>query len=119
MTEEAIVKALSSAPGGVVLAAALVFVLYKVLSKVADRYIAALDRLSTAVTEHTAIDLKHHAEVRESVVRLETKVDSAIDWRDRTPSERMRRVEIDDQERERRRRIQTAPLGHRVKLPED
>jgi len=36
------------------------------------------------IDEHTAIDVAHHAEVRESVVRLEGKIDGAADERARS-----------------------------------
>lgn len=136
MDETAIIKALGSAPGGVALAAVLVLVLYKVLSKASDRYIAALDRvaagqgdlkdaLKDALKEHTATDLEHHGEVREAVVRLETKVDSALDWRhrsdvfDRVEPERevtpqsipIRAPTASEASERRRRRVRTPPRG--------
>ena len=100
MDEALLLKLLGSAPGGVALAAVLVFVLYRVLSSMAARYIeamreaakqhvealdrsserqsAALERVVTSVTEHTRVDLEHHAIVKETIVRLEAKVDTAL-----------------------------------------
>lgn len=110
MDESALLKALSSAPGGVALAAVLVVVLYKVLARMAERYVseldkaserqeraadrhvAALDRVCAAVAEHTRVDLEHHAAVRETVVRLEAKVDTALGI---TPTGGHPRVEAD------------------------
>lgn len=110
MDDAAILKAITSAPAGVALASVLVYVLYRVLSRVAERWIAALDRVSASVDAHTRVDLEHHAEVREAVVRLETKLDSQQNWRDRTPAERPR--ELDDDTGEQRRAI-TASERHR------
>lgn len=96
MDENALIKLLGSAPGGVALAAVLVAVLYKLLARMADRYIAsmdkaevlrsaasdrhvaALDRMAAAVAEHTKIDLEHHADVKQAIVRVEAKVDTAL-----------------------------------------
>lgn len=118
MDDAAILKAITSAPAGVALASVLVYVLYRVLSRVAERWIAALDRVSASVDAHTRVDLEHHAEVREAVVRLETKLDSQQNWRDRTPTERPQRVDLDEdtgeQRRlasERHRKRRTPPIG--------
>lgn len=87
MDEKSLYAFLGQLVGGGAVAGALVFVLWKVLSKVADRFILALDALSTRITEHTTKDLEHHAEVKASVVRLEGKMDGILDWQERTPVE--------------------------------
>ncbi len=123
MDEATIIKALSSAPSGVALAAVLVLVLYRVLSRVAERHIAALDRVSIAVSEHTKVDLEHHAEVKEAIVRVGARVDTAFDLRDRSDSfellERERehtpqsipRPTTASEQSERRRRKHRTPPG--------
>lgn len=52
--------------------------------------VAALKENTAAIHDHTAKDLEHHAEVREAIVRVETKVDAMTDrrWDDLTPVER-------------------------------
>lgn len=52
--------------------------------------VASLDKLGAKVDEHTAKDLEHHAEVKEAIVRVETKVDAMTDrrWDELTPVER-------------------------------
>lgn len=72
--------------GGI--AAALLALIYIV----GMRMVRALDRVATKVDEHTTTDLSHHADVKESVVRLEGKVDAALDWQERTPVEGTRRT---------------------------
>lgn len=52
--------------------------------RITDRQVAAIDRIAARVDEHTAKDLAHHADVREAVVRVEAKVDSALAWQDRS-----------------------------------
>lgn len=100
MTNDLIVKAIASTGvGGMAL-----FVLYKVLMRVADRFIAALDGITASlkatdktIADHTEKDLAHHAEVREAVVRLDAKVDSVINWREQTPPELPRRAGTDSE----------------------
>lgn len=90
MDETKIVQVLGGAVGGGALAGALLLILYRMTSRIVERMIAALDRVALSVDEHTKTDLAHHAEVKESVVRLEAKFDSARNWleaeRDRTPT---------------------------------
>ena len=71
-----------------------------------DRQVATVDRLAASVNDHTAKDLAHHAEVKQSIVRLEAKVDAALDWRERTPPP------PDDSQRRR-----TNPHGYRPPRP--
>lgn len=52
--------------------------------RVTDRQIAAIDRIAAQVSDHTARDIAAQAEVKEAVVRLEAKVDTVLDWQERT-----------------------------------
>lgn len=88
--DETLLKALGSAVGGGVVSGALLLILYKVGARIVERLIAAIDRIATSVDAHTKIDLEHHAEVREAVVRLEAKFDARHD------SESFRRVDLDE-----------------------
>ena len=125
MEELKLSSAIGNAIGTGAATGVLLLILWKVISKVAERWIASLDGIAKAVNDHTRVDLEHHASVRETVVRLEAKVDSALDHRDRTPtSERYRRidpVELDIEPEHHRattaserrgRRIRTHHQGH-------
>ncbi len=46
--------------------------------KVADRQVLAFDRIASRVDDHTAKDLEHHADVKESVVRSMAELDKSI-----------------------------------------
>lgn len=73
MDETAVIDAIAKTGVG----GAIVFVLFRVLSKIFERMIAAIDRIAARVDEHTAKDLEHHGEVRDAVTRMEAKLDSA------------------------------------------
>lgn len=113
MDEATLIKVLSSLPGGVALAAVLVLVLYRVMIKVIDRSIAALDRVATAVDKHTEVDIAHHNKTNESIIRLDAKIDTALGM---TPTGGHPRQDPDfDTDRppsRPRRRIRTPPKGH-------
>jgi hypothetical protein len=125
MDELKLSQILGNALGTGTAVAAVLLILWRVLSRVADRYLVALDNVSKGLADHTRTDLAHHAEVRESiianhaglreaVVRVETKLDSALDWRERTtPVEAFAAAEDLDA----RRRKQTVPHGYRVPRP--
>ena len=70
--------------GGAGLAAAL-YLLARVLFRIGERMIAAVDRIAEKVDDHTKADLAHHADVRAAVERLDSKVDTLVDWQERTP----------------------------------
>lgn len=89
MDEFKLSQVIGNAIGGGVVAGALILVLWRVLSRVADRFIAALDKIAASVSEHTKVDLEHHAKVHEEVVRLGARVDGIVE-------ERARRDEWDD-----------------------
>lgn len=68
--------------GGGGLAVALLYLIYLVgmrmiasQDKSTERMIAALDRVAATVVEHTKVDLEHHGEVRDAIVRVEAKLD--------------------------------------------
>lgn len=104
MEETKLIQVLGGALGGGALAGALLLILYRITSRVVERMIAALDRVAVEVREHTAKDLEHHRDVKETIVRLDAKFDSARDWlerlQERTPTEPTRRN-------------RTSPHGHR------
>lgn len=81
MTSDDFIKLLGQ--GGVT--AALLFILGKIIWRVADRMITAIDRISAVVAEHTKTDLEHHADVKEVVARMDAKLDATLDWQERTP----------------------------------
>lgn len=68
--------------GGVI--GILLFILARVLFRVGERMIAALDRVAAKLDEHTKLDLEHHGETRDAVTRMEAKIDA---WNDVTPIE--------------------------------
>jgi hypothetical protein len=57
------------------------------------RMVAALDRVASRLDEHTKTDLEHHAEVKEAVVRMDAKVEAALnEARRMTPAQGVRLV---------------------------
>jgi hypothetical protein len=118
MDDGKLVSMLGNALGTGTGLAVTLLILWRVIVKIVERWIAALDRIAVAVSEHTKTDLEHHAAVREAVIRLDAKVDAALDWRERTPVED---VPLPPQRRDptsERRRLRTVPSGHRTK-PEE
>lgn len=105
-----LLKALGSAVGGGVVSGALLLILYRVGSRIVERLIAAIDRLATQVTDHTKVDLQHHADVREAIVRVEAKVDAVLDERERTPVEGFPRPSLEDSQTRRRTRTPIRPI---------
>jgi hypothetical protein len=77
-------------------------------ARLVERQIATIDRVAILVDEHTARDLAAQAEVKQAIVRVEAKVDSALDWRERFTPLEMQAVDPP----ERRDRIKTAPQGY-------
>lgn len=61
--------------GGGSLAAALLALIYIV----GMRMVAAIDRIGTKVDNHTTVDIAHHAEVREELVAMSARIDTALD----------------------------------------
>jgi hypothetical protein len=121
MDEIKLAGILANALGTGAATAAVLIILWRVLSRIAERWIAALDSVTKGMAalddsvdkslrEHTATDLAHHADVKESVVRVEAKLDSALDWLDRTP--------VGDRPASKpRRAIRTNPQGYRPPKP--
>lgn len=67
-------KLSDAGPLGLVVAAFL-----WLLWKVGNRIVLALDRLIEKLDEHTKTDVAHHAAVREEMVALSTRIDTALD----------------------------------------
>jgi hypothetical protein len=90
--------------------AVAMLVLWRVLSRMVERWIAALDRISDRVDVHTRTDQEYHAEVKEEIIRLAAKFDER--HRERTPESIPVQRSGPASER---RRLRTVPSGHRVK----
>ena len=78
---------LGQALGGGALAGALLLILYKMSSRIVERLIASIDRIAAKVDDGA----KRDAEVKEAVVRVEAKLDTAIDLRGPRPGANGRR----------------------------
>lgn len=76
--------------GGGGVSAALLLVIYKAFLYLIREWVRAqkeemarivdvIKELVVVVRAHTTTDLEHHAEVKEAVIRLEAKVDQALD----------------------------------------
>jgi hypothetical protein len=74
MDDTKLIQMIGSALGGGAIAGALLLILYRVTSRIVDRFIAAIDRIAASV-----------AEVRETMVRVEAKLDFERDSRERAP----------------------------------
>lgn len=61
------------------LAGVFALVIGWVLYRVGLRMIAALDRLIAKIDEHTKTDVEHHAEVREELIAMRTRIDTVLD----------------------------------------
>lgn len=126
---------------------ALVLILWRLCKAIFDRFIASQDALAKAVMEHTRVDIEHHAavkanqatsvalvtaaivdhtktdlahhaEVRASIERMDSKIDTIVDWRERTPVTPIEVPIVTETPSERRRRIQrTNPQGYRPPRP--
>lgn len=118
MDDGKLIGMLGSALGTGTGLAVVLLILWRLLMRVAERWIAALDRIASSVDNHTKVDLEHHADVKEAVIRLDAKVDAALDWRERTPVEPFPAQPQRREPASERRRLRTVPSGHRTK-PED
>ncbi len=98
MDDTKLIQMLGSAIGGGAIAGALLLILYRVTSRIVERFIAAIDRIAANVTE-----------VREAIMRLEAKIDAERDARERSP------IAVDDPPPLRRAR--TNPHGYRPPRP--
>jgi hypothetical protein len=91
MSMAEIIKVLSQYGLGAIFAGILGWVLYKVgLRMIAaiDRLIARIDGLDEKIDEHTKADIEHHGKVREEIIGLRTRIDTALEL---TPVEPVRR----------------------------
>jgi len=100
MTDDTkLIQMLGSAIGGGAIAGALLLILYRVTSRIVERFIAAIDRIAANVTD-----------VREAIVRIEAKIDAERDARERAP------ITVDDPPPPARRH-RTNPHGYRSPRP--
>jgi hypothetical protein len=81
-----VVKVLSQYGLGAIFAGIIGWVLYKVgLRMIAaiDRLIEKIDelikRVDNKIDEHTRVDIEHHAEVREELVGMRSRIDTALE----------------------------------------
>lgn len=118
MDDSKLVSMLGNALGTGTGLAVTLLILWRVISRIAERWISALDRIALAVDIHTKSDLAAHAEVRETVIRLDAKIDAALDWRERPPVEDIPSPSQRRDPTSERRRLRTVPSGHRTK-PEE
>jgi hypothetical protein len=81
MTEEGLLQAVTQ--GGI--GAVALLLLARVAQRVAERMIDAIDRIGQKLDEHTEKDLKAVAELRQDIAVMSARVDTAIDWQERTP----------------------------------
>lgn len=95
MSFESVAKALADYGLGAIFAGIIGWVLYKVglrLIAAIDRLIVKIDDLGTRINDkldgHTRIDIEHHAEVREEIIALRSRIDTALEL---TPVEGHRR----------------------------
>lgn len=95
MTFADALKMLSQYGLGAIFAGIIGWVLYKVglrLIAAIDRLVAKIDdliqRVDAKIDEHTRIDIEHHADVREEIIGLRSRIDTALEL---TPVEGHRR----------------------------
>jgi hypothetical protein len=114
MDELKLAQVLAQALGTGVTTAVLLLIIWRVARGIVERFIASLDRVASGLAEHTKEDLASHRELgdrvvagqvdtravvaaaqadsRAAAVRIETKLDSALDWKRRDEdSQRVRR----------------------------
>lgn len=58
-------------------------ILSRVVWRIGERMIEAIDKLSSRVDEHTKLDLAHHAKVSERLAGLEGMIEGVLDQADR------------------------------------
>lgn len=102
MDEQKLATMLGNALGTGAAVAVLLLILWRVLRGIAERWIASLDANTAVLREHTARDLDSHRELGDrvsaghtelttTVVRMDAKLDSALNWMDRDRSGPQRR----------------------------
>jgi hypothetical protein len=70
-------------------------VLGRIVYRVGERMVVAIDAIRVAVQEHTKIDLEHHGKVAVAIERLDSRIDGILEERER--SDTFARVEADDE----------------------
>ena len=70
MDDAGLVKILSNLGGVGAVSGALILILWKVLSRVADRSIAALDRIAVTIDTNATKSYEHHTSVRETMIKI-------------------------------------------------
>jgi len=61
------------------------FVIGRIFWRVGERLIAAIDRIGVKIDDHTERDTRAVGELRQDIAVLSTRVDTAIDYQERTP----------------------------------
>lgn len=91
-------------------AVAALVVLAKIVARVGERMILAIDRVSIKIDEHTKTDTLALADVgnqvgalRQDIAVLASRVDTVIDWGERTPVGGFREPAAPDREADTRR----------------
>lgn len=62
-------------------------ILARVVFKIGERMIAAIDRVGSKIDEHTKADTEALGALRQDVAVLNGRVEQALDWKERTPVE--------------------------------
>lgn len=91
MDEVKIANILGNALGTGAATAVVLIILWKVLAAIAERWIKALDNVTATLTDHTTKDLAHHAEVKEAVVRVDAKLDAALEFAQPVKTRRLKK----------------------------
>ena len=60
-------------------------ILGRVVWRVGERMIAAIDRVTSKLDEHTVADTRALGDLRQDIAVLSSRVDAAIEWQERTP----------------------------------
>lgn len=60
-------------------------ILARVVLKIGERMIAAIDRVGTKIDDHTKADTEALGALRQDVAVLNGRVEQALDWKERTP----------------------------------
>lgn len=81
MNEAEILKLLGQ--GG--FAGLALFVIGRVFWRVGERLIAAIDRIGVKIDDHTEKDTRAVGELRQDIAVLSARVETAIDYQERTP----------------------------------
>ena len=83
MDDAAVLKLLGSVGSVGAVVGVLLLVIYRITSRIVERMIAAIDRVAANVTTLDEREAARHASVREDLVKIDAKVSSALNWRER------------------------------------